>query len=93
MQEIFNNIIEQRNQQKSLNLSKSSNELKLNEINVNDNMFKWNFIELNFYDFNYNVKIFNNNNALIKHVEKNIYFRNIYLFVIWIKKIAMIKNN
>ena len=93
MQKMFNNIIEQRDQQKSSNSSKSSNELKLNKTDADDNIFKWNFIELNFYDFNYNDKTFNNNDASMKHAEKNIYFRNIHLFVIRIKKIAITKNN
>ena len=40
MQKMFNNVIEQRNQQKSSNLLKSLNELKLNEINADNNTFK-----------------------------------------------------
>ena len=90
---MLNNVIEQREQQKSSDSSKSSNESELNGIKIDDSTPKWNLIELSFYDFNYDDKTFNNDGASMKHIEKNIYFRNVHLFVIRIKEIAMIKNN
>ena len=93
MQKMLNNVIKQRDQQKSSDSSKSSNESKLNEANADDSTPKWNFTELNFYDFNYDDKTLNNDDASMKHAGKNIYFRNIHLFVTKIKEIAMIKKN
>ena len=86
---MLNNVIKQRNQSRSQDSSKSLSESKLNETNADDSTLKWNFIELNFYNFNYDDKILNNNNASMKHVEKNIYFKNVHLFVIKVKEIAM----
>ena len=40
MQEMLNNIIEQRDQLKSSNLSKLLNESKLNEIEIDNNTFR-----------------------------------------------------
>ena len=93
MQKMLNNVIEPRDQSRSQNSSKSSNESNLNEANANDDTFKWNSVELNFFNFNYDDKIFNNDDTPMKHAEKNIYFKDIHLFVIRIKKTAMIKDN
>ena len=93
MQKMLNDIIKQRNQSKSSNSSKLLSESELNETNADDSTPKWNPVELNFYDFNYDDKTFSNDDASMKHAEKNIYFKNVHLFVIRVKEIAMIKNN
>ena len=93
MQKMFNDVIKQRKQQKSPKSSKSSDESRSDDIEVDDSTFKWNSVELNFYDFNYDDKILNNDDASMKHAEKNIYFRNVHLFVIRVKKTAMTKDS
>ena len=46
---------------------------------------------LNFFDFMYNDK-FVKNETIIEHIEKETYFRNVYLFFERVRNLALIKN-
>ena len=62
-----------------------------NDRNPNRNG-RQNPINFNFFDPIYNGKSINTG-LLIKYTGKDIYFRNIYLFIDRIKEIAVIKSN
>ena len=62
--------------------------MKKNKSNV-----KWNSKNLNFFNSNYDDKIINSDAAIVKYVEKDVYYRNIHLFIIKAKKIIVIKNS
>ena len=46
---------------------------------------RWNFGDFGFFDFMYNNKSVNTG-SIIEHIGKDIYFRDIYLFIERIKK-------
>ena len=83
--------------------SKSSNNfelfdlIELNEFNNNDTS-RWNAANFDFFDFFYNGKSANIDNV-IKHINKNIYFRDVRFFierardVITIKNVELIREN
>ena len=52
----------------------------------------WNFQEINYFDFFYNNKITVIDDS-IKHVDKNIYIRDVYNFIKRIQNIIIIKNH
>ena len=59
--------------------------------NNNDEQSRWNSGDLNFFDLIYNDKFVKNEKA-IEHIEKETYFRNVYLFVERVYDIVAIKN-
>ena len=69
--------------------SDESNPPKLNE--ANNDSTKWNVEDLNFFDSLYNGKSINNN-EVITHTNKNIYFWNVHLFIERVKNLIIIKN-
>ena len=64
-----------------------------------DKSIKWNFANLDFFDFYYDDKSLVNEINFIVNIEKNIYFRNVHLFIVRIKKMTficddqLVKNN
>ena len=58
----------------------------------NNDYIKWNSSDLRFFNFTYDEKTVNSDNSVMKHAEKNEYFRNIYLFIIKAKKMIVIKS-
>ena len=78
-----------------LKLFDSSEELGAQEpfnINVNNEIKRFNLDDVNYFDSFYKNKsvdiVF-----IIKHIDKSIFFYNIYVFVNRVKNVARIKNN
>ena len=83
-------ILNSLNSSKSLDVDDSSKSIDENDNDDNDD--QWNSIDLKFYDSHYNDKSIDNDTLFIKHVDKNNYFRNIYLFVNKIKRTTKTKK-
>ena len=75
------------NSQKSQNERSEREEFKLSK----NESERWNLDEINFFDSMYDGKSVITEN-LIEHIEKNIYFRDVHLFIERIKDMIVIKN-
>ena len=74
-------IIELRSISKSPELSKSPRANKVSTTSINNsNSIRWNSGDLGFFNLIYNEKS-TSTSAILEHVDKEIYFRDIYLFV------------
>ena len=71
--------------------SKSLEQQNQNDENIVDNI-KWNSIDLDFFDFFYNDKFLTNETNLIVNIDKNIYFRDVHLFIVRAKKMTLTKD-
>ena len=89
---IINNLITNNDDNNDDNISNSQNQQ--NERNELKSLIKkhWNLDKIKFFDFIYkNILLIVNNS--IKHIDKNIYFKNIHFFIKCIKNISIIKNS
>ena len=77
--------------QRSQNIQQQSHQIFQNIVQTTQN-FRWNAANLEFFDSLYDEKFAATRNA-IEHSEKNIYFRDVYIFIERIKNIAQIKEN
>ena len=64
----------------------------INRLNNDNNWKRWVVVDIEFFDFHYDGKIVVIASA-VEHVEKNMYFRNIYVFMKRIKDIIIVKNS
>ena len=74
----------------SFDSSKSSNQIDENVVDNDNN--KWNSIDFDFFDFHYDDKFIVNEISVIVHIDKNIYFRDVHLFIVRVKKLTITKN-
>ena len=74
----------------SFDSSKSSNQIDEN-VADNDNN-KWNSIDFDFFDFHYDNNFIVNEVSVIVHIDKNIYFRDVHLFIVRTKELIITKN-
>ena len=58
-----------------------------------DNNIKWNFANLDFFDFYYDDKSLANEVSFIVNTEKNIYFKNVHLFIVRAKKMIFTRDD
>ena len=72
------------------NDSESSSSIELNELNNNDTS-RWNVANLNFFDFFYDDKSIDIDDVM-KHINKNTYFRDVHLFIERARNVITIKN-
>ena len=82
----------------AFNLSKSSDSSKEPEaqrffdINVNNETERFNLNDVNYFDSFYKNKSIDIV-SIIEHINKNIFFYNIHVFVNRVKNVAYVKNN
>ena len=72
----------------SSDLSESSD---LNDDN-NSNNIKWNSVDLDFFDFFYDDKSLTSEANLIVNTDKDIYFRDVHLFIVRVKKMILTRD-
>ena len=80
-----------RNSQNERDELKSFDQFGQDETNDNDT-FKWNADDLEFFDLMYDDKFIDANDEFIEYIEKNIYFRNVHLFIERVKNLTVVKN-
>ena len=78
------------NDRDSLNSSNFINSIIIAS-QIDNDWNKWNVVEINLFNFIYDEK-FNTNDDFLKYADKNIYFRDVHLFVERIQNIVKIKN-
>ena len=76
---------------KSFDFSESSKQQSQNNENIVDNT-KWNSTDLDFFDFFYDDKFLINEINFIVNIDKNIYFRDVHLFIVRFKEMTFIRN-
>ena len=74
----------------SFDSSKSSNQVDENVVDNDNN--KWNSIDFDFFDFHYDDKFIVSEASVIVHIDKNIYFRDVHLFIVRVKKLTITKD-
>ena len=75
----------------SFDFSKSSKQQSQNDENIVDKKRK-NSINLNFFDFFYDDKFLINEIDFIVNIDKDIYFRDVHLFIVRVKKMTLTRN-
>ena len=55
-------------------------------------MIKWNSVDLNFFDFFYDDKSLASEASFIVNIDKNIYFRDVHLFIVRAKKMTLTRD-
>ena len=76
---------------KSFDFSESSKQQNQNDENTVDNI-KWNSVDLDFFDFFYDDKFLVNEASFIVNIDKNIYFRDVHLFIVRAKKMTLTRD-
>ena len=100
---IINNYVQRHSsQQNQSNQSNSSNNFKSLDQNIvfEDNAltFRWNAVDIEFFDFFYDDKLIHIDELIVYSI-KNIYFRDVYIFInrvndlIVVKKVESIREN
>ena len=74
----------------SFDSSESSDQIDENVVD-NDNS-KWNSIDFDFFDFHYDDKFIVSEANVIVHIDKDIYFRDVHLFIVRAKKLTITKG-
>ena len=74
----------------SFDSSESSNQIGENVVD-NDNS-KWNSTDFDFFDFHYDDKFIVSEASVIVHIDKDIYFRDVHLFIVRVKKLIITKD-
>ena len=91
----LNNYVQHHSSQskstESSDFSESSKQQDQNDENTVDNI-KWNSVDLNFFDFFYDDKSLASEANLIVNIDKNIYFRDVHLFIVRAKKMTFTKD-
>ena len=76
---------------KSSDSFESSEQQDQDDENIVDNI-KWNSVDLDFFDFFYDDKSLASEASLIVNTDKNIYFRDVHLFIVRAKKMTLTRD-
>ena len=90
---IVNLFASQRDERDKFEFSNLQNNVNANNDNIDDNdVNRWNATNFDFFDLLYKSKPVVFETFSLKHSNKNLYFRNVHVFVNRIKKLTIIKK-